>query len=344
MKLVVNIALLLVLLSIFWFLNLRWLFILIIPFYLLVAIWKSNIFFIKWAKQNFLARTIAQFLFLFLLVITLRVFVFEMATIPSSSMEKTLFPSDKIIINQLAYGARVPRDLGDLPWLHVLHGYIGGAKRPIENRTPPYRLKGYSSVQRNDVLIFTLPNDFEILATKRCIGLPGDIISVIDQKVFINKQLLPPPPRSIPEKAEQKKSLTNEKGMYVLPSANGKGVYFLDLTYRDSLGWDYNNFGPIIIPKKGMAIALTKDNKAIYGKILETFENQFWLTNQEPTVEVSKKDRHVFKHDYYFLLGDNRGNSIDSRFWGLVPEYLIKGKTNFVLWSSNKGRYFKKID
>jgi signal peptidase I len=110
-----------------------------------------------------------------------------------------------------------------------------------------------------------------------------------------------------------------------------------------------DNFGPITIPKKGVSVALTPENIALYRRLISVYEGntleerggQFIINGQPAT-------RYTFKMDYYWMMGDNRHNSLDSRFWGYVPEDHIVGKASFVWLSYGEGgmrwgRLFRSI-
>ncbi len=230
-----------------------------------------------------------------------------------------------------------------------------------------------------------LPIDHRSFYIKRCLGLPGDTLQIKAKKVFINgKDIGFPKFVSFNYHVESKIELTQDTLLKYNITEGGKEALknFWQLTLSDSAikrlkkqnyiksiiplninegnyadyifpfnnhyKWNVDHYGSIVIPKKGQTIKLNPNNIHIYKRIIQNYEeNKLEWEHGAFKVNDVQTNNYTFQQDYYFMMGDNRHNSSDSRFWGFVPESHIIGKATRVVFSSNKNsnsRFFLKID
>ena len=127
-----------------------------------------------------------------------------------------------------------------------------------------------------------------------------------------------------------------------------KSPYLFPFSGAGTENWTVDNYGPMWIPKKGATIQLTPDNIIRYKRSIAVYEgNKFEEKNGQYFINGKPATNYTFKMDYYWMMGDNRHNSLDSRFWGFVPEDHIVGKASLIWFSYDNGprwsRIFKKI-
>lgn len=301
-----------------------------------------------------------------------RLFIFEVYNVPSESMENALFPGDNILVCKLNYGPKMPRSPYEIPWVNLLFYLTKKPESKIDSAWWEYRrLTGFGRVNRNDIIVFRYPDDESTFFVKRCIGAPTDTLQIINASVFINgKQTenastVKQPRRLWIRKAGQFLKLSNSLGIsYTIPEKTSGTVFESYLSgqelkllqekgcvdsvtylannnrgypWNDEIDWTIDNLGPFIIPAKGTTITINARNICLYRKVLEKFEKMTisekkgeWYFNGQ----VAKD--YTFKQNYYFMMGDNRSESNDSRIWGLLPEEDVEGKVILSLVKSGK--------
>ncbi len=362
--------------------GLYWLSILILITSGICWILNSNIAFIIRFKKNQFISTILLFPAVFFLAIGMRIFFIEIYSIPSGSMENTLFPGDKVLVSKLNYGPRLPYSPYEIPWLNLIWYLKSDSSTNYDSIFWKYkRLTGFTSVKNGDVIVFTHPlsKNRDNFFIKRCVGIPGDVLRIENGLVIINEQ-----PLTVPGLVKQRYNAKSNNWQKFNRIADSLGIdnhdfYQADrgstieltltqaqrnqligescldsISYkpvaRDSSHWVYpidkelpwtiDDFGPLQVPYKGLTIELTSRNYLAYERTICRLEKMN-LEKKEGLFYVNgvQTKTYTFKHNYYFMMGDNRPNSIDSRGWGFVPEENIVGKAAIILLSGNSSDF-----
>lgn len=382
---------------------------------------------------------IDDIIFALVAVYFINLFIFQNYQIPSSSLEKSLLVGDYLFVSKVSYGPRVPNTPLSFPLVQNTLPILNCKSYLDWPSWDYKRVAGLGQIQRNDIVVFNFPAgdtvatlqqnpDYYTLVqmygreavrmnkqsfgeiiyrpvdkrenyVKRCVGLPGDSLSIRNNQVYINGKAAQNPknmqlnyfvetetpltetmfrnwgvsrddympygqPCTVtdPETLSflgfqpnangaynlvyrfpmteamvaQVKKLPSVKKVIVEPEIIGGTMYY-PVDYDN--GWTRDNYGPIWIPKRGATIELTPENLALYHRCIKNYEHNE-LEEKDGVVYINgeKATTYTFQYDYYWMMGDNRHNSADSRSWGFVPEDHIVGKPIMIWLSLDKDR------
>lgn len=238
----------------------------------------------------------------------IKTFIIEAYRIPTGSMEDTILVGDFLLGTKFLYAVSSPKYI---PFTDI--------------QLPYFRFKSFKNPEKGDVVVFEYPGERDELKpkepvnyVKRCVGEPGDTIFVVDKILYVNGKLAPLP-----------KYLK-----YINNSIRSKGFYNPNVFPKNS-EFNEDNWGPYVIPRKGEVVNLTLENIDNWKTIIDREYGQHTVTIEQGKIKINgiETNKYTLTKDYYFMMGDNRDDSWDSRFWGFVPDDLIIGEALIIYWS-----------
>jgi signal peptidase I len=244
-------------------------------------------------------------------------FVLASFEVPTGSMENEIMTGDFLFVNKFIYGGTTPRTI---PFTNI--------------RLPWFRLPPLRHVERGDVIVFEFPGMREEVQSpefmfylKRAVALSGDTIQVARRILLVNGK-----PSPIPRNMKFNSLIPKPAG-YADPKIFPKGAPFNE-----------DNWGPVVVPKKGDVVDLNIESLRRWQTFIEREGHRVNVDDGgRILVDGVECKQYVVERNYLFGMGDNRDNSLDSRFWGFIPEENIVGSPLVVYWSWDPDKPFTDI-
>ena len=362
------------------------------------------------SPRNKAADTVSSLLFAVVVATIVHTYFIQPYTIPTSSLEKSLLVGDFLFVSKMNFGARVPMTTVALPMVHDSIPLTKSKSYLTWPQLPYMRLPGIQNIKRTDIVVFNWPVDtvYRFFDTskrraykpvdkksnyvKRCVGIPGDNLSIKDGVVYIDGKILQLPERAKPQFSykvaiDGKTPIDFETLYKELDITDPSG--FINETTKDTIfmsalteagaerlkntpgvtavirqisrdidkanygkgvfphvnKWNSDNYGPVYIPEQGKTVELNSETLPFYKTIIDDYEdNDLKVNGTEIRINGKVATSYTFKQNYYWMMGDNRHNSEDSRYWGFVPENHIVGKPIFIWLSIDpNGKGINKI-
>ena len=328
----------------------------------------------SWAKEWLDAIVFAA-----VAALIIRAFFFEAYRIPTPSMEKTLLVGDFLVVSKVAYGPRTPMSIC-VPFTSIC---VPGISFPWV-RIPGYEDIDRNDIVVFNYPIDIAPISQKTNYIKRCVALPGDELRIEDKIVYVNGNRAADVSTfqrhhvvKVRERVRLSRSkvanaggriittqddntyiinMTNELAgqMQTWPEVESVGYYILPEGFNEfaqsrfsfSSGFtNHDQLPDITIPRRGDRVTLSDDNWHVYRNIIVRYEDNIVEKNGDNfIINGEQTNQYTLKQDYYFVMGDNRDNSEDSRFWGFVPQTHIVGKAALIYFSWDGQRLMPRFN
>ncbi len=242
-----------------------------------------------------------------LIALALRATVVEAYIVPTGSMEKTIMIGDFLIGNKFVYGMRTPDWLG-IPYTRLGFGI------------PWLRFPAFRQPRSGDVVIFKYPHGPQDKYVKRLVAGPGQTVEIRERETLVaEKPFNHPEHLQFLERKSQPKDWIDPN---IFPRGNG----------------NKDNYGRLLVPSRGDTLSAVHD-RAVLWYVARMDGHTPHLVGNQILVDDQPITHYVVEQDYYFMMGDNRDQSYDSRFWGFVPHDHILGEALFVYFSLDFKRF-----
>lgn len=228
--------------------------------------------------------------------------------VPTPSMETTIMTGDFLLVNKLAYDLTSPRNI---PFTNIVLPFTQALK--------------WNDPKRGDIVVFEFPGNRDEIKNatienyvKRCVAVPGDTLEIRNKVLFVNGKQAP-----IPQHVQYVRN-------YTLPEGFADSEIF-----PKGISQNGDNYSPLVVPKKGDVIKLSIANIEQWKTFIDREFGRDVVSFRDGKVFIDGKEAGDYKvtDDYYFMMGDNRDNSLDSRYWGFVPRRNVVGKPIIAYWS-----------
>lgn len=288
-------------------------------------------------------------------------------------MEKSLLTGDFMYINKLSYGPRLPKTIFSFPFVNQ-KWYSSLISLPYVRLFGTPDVERNDVIVFNYPLEDEHPVDHRTYFVKRCLALPGDSLTIVDGLAYVNGELTNNEEflqfnyhiksdtvldslfiakyhltegGKISDNNDYSYTLTNalvdtlkSKTFISVVEKNNEKKEMWDefvFPFNERYKWNVDNYGPIKIPKEGDTIRLDTTNLCLYERIISKYEgNTLELKGDTIYINNEPTNTYIIQMNYYFMMGDNRHNSQDSRHWGFVPEDHIIGKATRIIYSNDK--------